>query len=883
MPHLLQQFHLRLRSIFRRDLVDHELDDELQFHLSRLIDQEIARGLPPQEARYSALRLMGPIAQNQEVCRDMRQVNWIEDLQQDLRYTVRTLCRNPIFSIVAVVALALGIGVNTAMYSVAYGMLFRPLPYAEPDRVAVVYMNYSPRDFRFGTMCMRDYLLWKDNNHVFENPSIFRNQSMDIGGSEGLPEQVDGAAVTAGFFSTIGATPLIGRGFVPGDDKPTADKIAVLSETLWRRRYGSDPAVLGRTITVNGGPVTVIGVMPAAVKFPRTSVEVWTNLPLVPPTRYGPWFYRGVARLKPGIGMPQAQAELATIANLMMQENPYYKRLEFPVLMLRDALVGTSMKSALLALTGAVGLVLLIAVVNVANLMLARAAVRRREIAVRLSLGAGRGRLVRQLLTESVLLAGLGGLAGLGVAWWCIRLIRVWNPGNFPMIQFIQLDGGAVAFMAAVSVLAGIMFGLAPALQGARTDLSQTLRESGSASGASSGSRSVRAVLVVSEIAISLMLLVGAGLLLRSFANLHRVTAGFTKPPRQMLSMLISPSKEKSQDVRTGLAFDNELLRRARGIPGVESAALTDSIPPNQQGDADTFVLDGQELGPGEMNPVITLGTVTPEFFSTMGIPLVRGRYFDDHDLPDSAPVALVSEAFARRYFPGQDAVGKRIKQSGPGFGDNWMQIVGVVGNVKYMGLTMDTAMAYYMPLAQSYSPRIYLVVSTSGDASLVAERLRAEIQSLDPTLTLAQVETIEQSMDQSVSRPRFNAMLLGLFAGIALVLAAVGIYGLVAYWVAQRTREIGVRMALGAGPADVIRMVAGQGAMLAGFGIGIGLAGALALTRVLQALLFGVSVRDVATFALAPLGMILVVLLATLIPAIRATRVSPVAALRCE
>ncbi len=883
MPHLLKRVRMRLRSVFRRGLLDRELDEEMKFHFNLLIEQEIARGLPPQEARYAALRAMGPITQNQEVCRDMRQVNWIGDLQQDLRYGVRTLRRNPVFSLVAVIALALGIGVNTAMYSVAYGMLFRPLPYADPDRVAVVYMSHASRDFRFGTLCLRDYLIWRENNHSFENPSVYQNQSMDIGGTEGLPEQVQGAGVTAGFFSAIGAAPVLGRGFAPGDDKPTADKLAVLSETFWRRRYGSDPAVLGRTILVNGNPTTVVGVMPADVKFPRPNVDVWTNLPLVPPTRYGPWFYRGVARLKPGISMEQAQAELATIAALMMRENPYYKRLEFPVLKLRDALVGTSMKSALFALAGAVGLVLLIAVVNLASLMLTRAIVRQREMAVRLSLGAGRGRLVRQLLTESVLLAGLGGLAGLGEAWGSIRLLRVWNPGNFPMIQFIRLDSGALLFMAVVSLLAAAMFGLAPALQGARTDLNRTLKEGGRASGGSRASRSVRAVLVVSEIAISLMLLVGAGLLLRSFANLHRVTVGFTTPPRQIFTMLISPSTEKSRDVRTGLAFDDEVLRRARSVYSVESAALTDSFPPDQQGDADTFLLDGQELAPGDMNPVITLGTATPDFFATMGIPLVRGRYFDSHDTPDSAPVALVSEAFARRYFPGQDPVGKRIKQSGPGFGNNWMQIVGVVGDVKYLGLTMDTALAYYMPLSQSYSPRVYLVVRTSGDAALLAERLRAEIQSIDPTLTLAQVRTIEQAMDNSVSRPRFNAMLLAIFAAIALFLAAIGIYGLVAYWVAQRTQEIGVRMALGARQADVIRMVAGQGAILAGFGIGIGLVGALALANVLQTLLFEVSVRDLVTFAVAPLGMLVVVLLATLVPAFRATRVSPVVALRHE
>jgi putative ABC transport system permease protein len=806
----------------------------------------------------------------------------LEELLHDLRYGSRMLRKSPAFTLVALLALALGIGANTAMFSVAYGILLRPLPYANADRVAVVFMNYFPRDFVFGTLCMRDYLMWRDNNHAFEDPSLFRGLRMDIGGKEGVPEQVQGASVTGGFFSTMGVRPLIGRTFAKGEDQPATASLAVLSESIWRRRFAASSTVLGHTILVNSSAATVIGVMPEAFQFPGRA-EVWTNLPLNPPTRYGPWLYRGVARLKAGVTLRQAQAETNNIGLRMMQQNSYYKRVRLPVLALREAILGTTLKPAILVLAGAVGLVLLIAVVNVANLMLARATVREREMALRLSLGARRGRLVRQLLTESVLLAVTGGAAGLALAWGGIQLIRAWNPGNLPLIDSVRLDGGALGFTVFVSMLTGVLFGLAPALESARADLNSTIKEGGRIGTGSRARGRARAALVVSEIAVSLMLLVGAGLLLRSFVNLQRVTGGFSTPPRQILTMLISPGNRKYSDARAGLAFYDEALRRVRNVPGVETATVTDSLPPDQQGDADTFAIEGQTLAPGEMNPIISDVTVGPDFFQTLGIPVVKGRYFTDHDSANSAPVAIVSEGFVRRFFPNQEAVGKRIRQSGPGFGNKWLEIVGVVGNVKYLGLTVDTDPAYYMPFAQAYGPRIFLAVRSSGDAARLAGPLRREIQAIDPDVTLAQIGTMEQALTMSVSQPRFDTMLLALFAGIALLLAAVGIYGLIAYSVAQRTHEIGVRMALGAAPPDVLRMVVRQGASLAAIGIVLGLGGAFALTRLLKTMLFGIGVTDALTFAAAPLGIMLVVLLATFLPALRATRISPVVALRYE
>jgi putative ABC transport system permease protein len=882
MPLLSRLASLR-RNVFARRRVERDLEEELRAYLDQLTEEKRAAGMGAAEALRAARIELGGLEQVKEEVRQMKTGRILDELLQDLRYGIRTLRKNPAFTLVAVLALALGIGANTAMFSVAYGILLRPLPYADADRLAVVYLRYFPRDFAFGTMCLRDYLMWKENNRAFENPSLFRSMRMDVGGQEGVPEQVQGAAVTASFFSTLGVPSFIGRTFAADEDQPTAASLAVLGESIWRRRFGASPGVLGQTILVNGAPATVIGVMPGALRFPGRDTEIWTNLPLKPPARYGPWYYRGVARLRPGVTVQQAQVETNHIGLRMMQQNPFYKRLSLPVLGLRDALLGTTLKPAILVLAGAVGLVLLIAVVNVANLMLARATVREREMALRLSLGAGRGRLVRQLLTESVLLGLIGGAAGLALAWGAIELIRVWNPGNLPLIDSVRLDAGPLCFMVLISMFTGVLFGLAPALECARADLNATLKEGGRGGGPGHARCRVRAALVVAEIAISLMLLVGAGLLLRSFANLRRVTGGFSTPPRQILTMLISPGNRKYNDARIGLAFYDEVLRRARNVPGVETAAVTDSLPPDNQGDADSFAIEGQALAPGEIDPIVSDLTVSPEFFRALGVPLVTGRYFTVHDNPDSRPVAIVSEGFARRFFPNREVLGKRIMQSGPGFGNQWLEIVGVVGNLKYLGLTVDTDAAYYMPFAQTYGPRMLLAVRTSGDAARWSAALRRNIQSIDPGITLAQIGTMEDALRVAVSQPRFDTMLLALFAGIALLLAAVGIYGLIAYSVAQRTHEIGVRIALGAARADVVRMVVRQGASLAAIGIVLGLGGAFALTHLLKAMLFGIGVTDALTFLAAPAGMMLVVLLATFLPALRATRISPVAALRYE
>ncbi len=887
---LLNRLASLWRNLWHKTGVEADLDAELRTYLEQLTDQELRRGLEPADARRAAHLEMGGVEQVKEEVRQARMGHMLEELLQDIRYGLRTLRKNPAFASVAVLTLALGIGANTAMFSVAYGVLARPLPYPEADRLAVVCMRFYPRDFQFGTLCLRDFLMWRDANHMFEEPAVYNNALKDIGGQEGPPEQVQGATVTAGFFDALRVKPLAGRVFAAGEDQPASPLLAVLSESLWRRRFAANPRVIGESVLCSGTPCTVIGVLPDGVNFPRVDTELWTNLKLVPPTRYGPWFYRGLARLKPGVTMAQAPAETNAIGQRMMQQNAYYKRLSLPVVGLREYILGGGgaaigdTRKALWVLIGAVGLVLAIAVVNVANLMLARGTVRDREMALRASLGAGRVRLVRQLLVESVLLSVVGGAAGMALAYAIVHGLKVWNPGRLPLADYIQLDGRALLFTMAASVAAGVLFGLVPALHGSRDGLSAALKEGGRSGSAGHARRRMRSGLVVAEIALSLVLLVGAGLLLRSLDRLVRVDAGFTAPPDKLLSMVISPGDPKYQDAKVGAPFYREVLRRVLAVPGVQSAALTDALPPDRQGDADTFSIAGQPLAPGDLRPIVSDITASPDYFETMRIPLVRGRYFDEHDTADSAPVAIVSESMARRFFP-RGALGQRMAQSGPGMGNAWMEIVGIVKDAKYLGLKegRDSDAAYYLPFSQNYAPRLYLAVRTSGDAAALSNLLRREIQAANSSASVAGVSTMQQAIDRSVSQPRFDTILLGLFAGIALVLASVGIYGVIAYSVAQRTQEIGIRMALGARHADVLGMVVRQGMVLAVTGIGVGLAGALLLTRLLKTLLFGVSAVDAATFILVPLGLAAVVLAATAIPARRATRVSPTVALRYE
>jgi len=807
----------------------------------------------------------------------------VSTVLQDLRFGIRNLRKNTGFTLVASGALALGIGAVSTIFSIVYGVLYSPLPFPAADRIAIIYMRFSPQNMDRGPMSIADFLDWRNQNRVFDTPAAFSVGEFDLAGF-GEPEQVIGARVTAGFFDVLGVRPLVGRYFQSNEDSPASQAGVVLSESLWRRRFGAKRDAVGRAILLNGTQAEIIGVAPAVFRFPRANTELWTNIQLVPPTRRGPFYLRGLAHLKPGITYKQAQLELNGLGHRIESENPdAYKGLTLPVVPLRDSLVG-DVRPALLTIFVAVVFLLLISVLNVANLLLARGAVREREMAVRLSVGATPGRLIKQLLTESVLLALLGGLMGVGVAWAGLKLFLAWDPGDLPRIENIALDMRALAFTFLISIACGTLFGLAPGMQSRRTDLNRMLRDASRTATAGTSRARFCAALVVAEIAMSLVLLIGAGLLVKSFMALQSVKPGFHAPPQNILSMQISPGVNRYADDQAVVRFYRLLAGRVRLLPGVGNAELTDTLPPDREADSDTFQIEGETAGSNNVHPAVTVAQIGPEYFRTLGIPLIRGRYFSDRDSAQSARVTIVSESFARLFFQGTDPIGRRIKESGQNLSKlPYMEIVGVVGDAKYEGMAQQSDPAYYMAYPQSPSLRMYLVVRSQLSPGTLVTPLRNEVRKLDPDAVIRQVGTMQQAMSDSMSQPRFQAALLALFAGLALLSAALGVYGVISYAVAQRTQEFGVRMALGAGRMRVLMLVVRRGLVMAAIGILISVPFALAVTRALSSLLFGMSASDPPTYIAASLALTAVAVLASAIPALRATRIDPLVALRQE
>jgi predicted permease len=872
------------RNLTHRKRVERDLDDETNAYFDALVDEKMRAGTSLGDARRAAAVEMRGAEQVKEEVRDARAGALLDALWNDLRYGVRVLRKSPGYTIATVLVLALGIGVNTAIFSVVYGVLFRPLPFPEADRITVIFDHFAPQNNPRGNLCLADYFDLTARQHSFSEIGLFRNSRYDLAGVD-EPEQVRGVAVTSGFFAVLGTGAVIGRAILPEEDAPNATPVVVLSESLWKRRFNADPAALGRSVLLNGTSRTIVGVMPDSLRLAVSETALWVNLRPAVPTRRGPFLYRGIGRLKPGVTLAQAQGETNAIAQDVERANPRaYSRLQIPVVALRDALVANT-RSSLEVLLGAVFLVLLIATVNVANLSLARAGARQREMAVRVSLGARRGRLIRQLLTENLLLAATGGVAGAALAAWGIAVMRTFNPGQLPRIQDVQLDWRVLAFTAAISLAAGILSGLAPALEASRTSIRTALNDA-ARGGASRTRRRTLAAFVVAEMALSLLLLTGAGLLLRSFLQLQQVPTGLEAPLDRLLTMRVSVSGKQYGDARQQDAFFRRVADRARQMPGVESASLSDSLPPDRSTNDDTFTIEGQLLGPGQTNPSIQNTRATGDYFRVMGIPLRRGRWFTDADIVGAPYIAMISESMARRFFPDQDPIGKRIRESGPDLTNlPFREIVGVVGDVKYAGLDRDTSSAYYLAFwqDQGVGTANFLTVKTHAPAAGMAESLSRELRRMEPNIIVNQAVTMEEAISDSVAQPRFRTTLIGAFALLALLLAGVGIYGVIAYSVSQRTQEIGVRMALGARSEDVLRMVLGESAVLAGIGIVIGLAGALALTRLLAGLLFAVQPTDPLTFAAVSLLLAAVSVCAGFLPARRATRIDPLMALRWE
>jgi len=807
-------------------------------------------------------------------------------LAQDFRYGVRMLRRSPGFTAVAIVTLALGIGANTAIFSVVDAVLLRPLPFHDPDRLVMVWEDATHVGFPRNTPAPANYLDWKAQNHTFDDLAALRSRSFNLTG-EGDPEQLDARAVTANMFPLLGVKPALGRTFLEAEDQPGAPNVAVVSYGLWQRRFGGEAALVGRPIHLNGEKYVVVGVMPAGFQFPEKGTDVWTPMAFTGEERAArnSHYLRVVGRLKPGVSLERAQVDMDTIARRLQQDYPRSNtNVGALVITLREQMVGREIQSGLIVLLAAVGCVLLIASANVANLLLARAAGRRREIAVRAALGAGKARLARQLLTEGLALAALGGVAGVLLAGWSFDFLSGLVPGPLAGAAAVGLNGKVLGFTALASLLAAVFFGVAPVLQAGRVDLREALQEGGGRGAAGARLRGPLALLVISEVALAMVLLIGAGLLLQTFARLRGIDPGFRAG--NLLTMTTALPRTKYAGLPQRAAFYEQVLARVRSLPGVASAGFVSFLPLTQRGGTQGFVIEGRpEPPPGEVVET-NFRIVTPDYLRTMGIPLRHGRHLEDRDDAETLPVVVVNEAMARRHWPGENALGKRFRLGGNESESPWLIIVGVAGDVRQMGLEVPGRAEMYVPYRQVapflFAPRD-LAIRTAGDPLSLAAAVRREIWAVDKEQPVSRVRTMEEILEIEVSQRRFQTSLLTVFAALALLLAALGIYGVLAYGVTQRTGEIGVRLALGAGQSQVVRLVVGQGLQLAGLGVLLGLAASFAVTRLLDKLLFGVIPTDLGTFAAVTFGLLAIAALASYLPAQRAARVDPMTALRAQ
>ncbi len=799
---------------------------------------------------------------------------------QDVRYGVRSLLKKPGFAFIAVLTLALGIGANSTIFSFVNAILLRPLPYKNPERLVLLDETASRRGIASMGVSFPNFLDWREQNQVFEDVAAYSEDTYTLAGG-GEPEQLQGARISSGLFELLGVQPLMGRTFSAEEDRPNNDAVVILSYGLWQRRFGSDPQIVGQSINVGNRAHTVIGVMPAGFKFPEVA-QLWRPMALDTTmwTRNDHGL-SAIARLKPNVTIEQAQSEMIRVARRIEEQNPVTNEgMSVTVLNLRDTLVG-DYRQALWILLGVVGFVLLIACANVANLLLARSAARQKEIAIRAAMGASRWRIIRQLVTESLLLSVIGGALGLVLAVWGIDLLLATIPIEFPFWMKFSLDTSVLLFTIAVSVLTGVVFGLAPALQATKIELNETLKEGGRSAGAASGHRRLRSLLVVTEVALSLMLLTGAGLMMRSFMRLRQVDSGLN--PNNVLTMQVPLPRAKYKEEDKQRAFYQQLLERVRTLPGVESAGAVSNLPLSGLNWGRSLTVEGRPvLSVGEA-PMINHAVITPSYLRSMGIPLLMGRDFNDADNKDSLKVTLIDERLAREYWPNESPLGKRIRFGPPESNEPWHTIVGVVGEVRHQRLDMATRKSIYVPFQQIPIRGMFITVRTSGDPLSLAQPVRNQVRELDADQPVARVKPMSEVISTSIWQPRLYAILFALFAVLALILASVGIYGVMSYAVTQRTHEIGIRMALGAQTSDVMKMIVGQGMLLTLAGIALGLLGAFGITRVMASLLFGVSATDPVTFIGVSLLLGVVALFACYIPARRATRVDPMTALRYE
>jgi predicted permease len=881
---LLPRLSSLWRNLFHKARKEQELTEEIDAYLEMLVEQKINEGLDPAEARRAAMIELGGREQVKEKVRDARMGYQLERLWQDLRFATRMLLKHPVMTLIALFTLALGIGANTAIFSVVNAVLLDPVPFYEPQRLVWVSEAQDGRDY--GSAQCNSYLAWQAQSQVFEHLIAFDKSLLGLT-RRGAPDHLEVLGVTANVFPALGLAPQMGRAFTPEEDRPEAAPVALLGHAFWQRRYGGDPAVIGQKLTLDGQIRTVIGIMPPRSRSLLPLEQADVLLPLAidvnDERQLRNYRFHVIGRLRPGFTLEQARAEVNLIMRRLVLATPGIMNTEARVAPLSEKLAG-NLRLGLLALFGAVGVVLLIACANVANLLLGRAAMRQKEMAIRAAMGAGRGRLVRQMLTESLLLSLLGGATGLLLAVWGLEALVRLAPDDLHQIRESSVDGTVLGFTFLAALLTGLAAGLIPALQSSQIDLNEALKDGARLAPAfrRRGLGRVSPSLVISEVALTLVVLIGAGLLIKSYLQVLAVDPGYD--PKNLLALRAQGDESKyplgSPQAR---AFSQEAITRVKAIPGVKAVATASGygIPFTGGGCGTLFSVEGRPPAPAEQRPQVDCSVISPDYFHAMGMRLRAGRGFTEQDTEKAPFVVIINETVARRYFPGEDPIGKRVKE-----GRSLRTIVGVVGDMKRSGLEAEALPEIYWPYTQEsfYPANISLIVRTAGNSPDVVAAARRQINELvGGEIPNAYVMTLEPRLAETVAPRRFQMLLFGVFAAVALALAAVGVYGVITYSVSRRTHEIGIRMALGARPRDVLLMVVRQGMMFSLVGVLIGLGAALAVTRVLKGLLFELSVTDPPTFTLIAALILGVAFLACYLPARGATKVDPMIALRQE
>jgi putative ABC transport system permease protein len=878
----------RLRALFQRERVIDEIDEEMRLHVELEKHANLSKGMSEFDAQREADRAFGNYASLRDAAYGVRGGGMLETLWQDIRYGARVLVKHKGFTAVAVLTLALGIGANTAIFSVVNELLLRRLPYTDPERIVMVW-EVTPSGRHENTTSRANFRTWREQNQSFEDMAAFSDQRLNLTG-DGPPEEVPVQFTTPELFQILGSRPLLGRVMNSSDADPRKEKVALLSYGIWQRRFGGDPGIVGKAINLHDSPFNVIGVMPPDFQWhikrrsgTGKAPEIWTvlSMPSSGPSLVGR-FLSVVAKLKQGVSLTQAESDIRAIEARIAQDDPEHnKGYSAEAIPLREQLVGNA-RPALLILLGAVGFVLLIACANVANLMLARAADREKEIALRTALGAHRLRIIRQLLTESLLLALFGSVFGLGLAWCGIKALIAISPRDVVSFQNVGINLTVLGWTLGISLATGIIFGLAPALEAARINLNEALKEGGKGGGGqSSRSRRIRSAFVVAEVALALVLLSSAGLLMRSFIRLQNIDTGFSTD--NILTMVVPLSSTKYKEDPQVISFFRQANERIKALPSVQAVGIVNYLPLyGGLGSATGFKVEGRPPLPPGLDPGTNVRVCDSGYFAAMGIPLLRGRTFSDAENTEAKHVVLINQAMALKHFPGEDPIGKRIDVS-MFLKPNPTEIIGIVGDVRYDSLVDQPEPTVYFPHPDLTYEFMTLVIRTSNDPTAIAPAVQRELRAIDSDQPVADVRTMNQVMSQTRSRARFNTLLLGLFAALATLLAAVGIFGVMNYSVSLRTHEIGLRIALGAEPKRVLMLILKQGLLLTVIGIAIGLAGALALTRFISGLLFDVKATDPFTFGVIVVFLGLVSLIACYIPARRATRVDPLVALRYQ